>query len=306
MFFRNLTLFRVDADTARDVATRLESALADHPLRECGPLELYTTGFLPPTGIAGDPLTLTVGSCQLLVFARNDKLLPAGVVNAALRARVRAIEAEQDRRVGGRERKRLKEDVLLELLPRAFVQTSRTAAYIDTTNQWLVVDTASRTVAESVLTALRDALGSFPAVPLAPDVPTRLQLTAWLADIDLPAQLALGEECELRDPASASGAIAACRRQDMAAEEVKEHLRSGKQVSRLGLAFDDRLYFVLCDDLTIRKLRFGDAAMDELADADDALSELQATVALMTLELQRLFTNLAAWFEIPTPSPPSL
>jgi recombination associated protein RdgC len=140
-------------------------------------------------------------------------------------------------------------------------------------------------------------------VPLAPEEGPRVLMTDWLATGNLPAGLALGDECELRDPATATGAIARCRRQDLDAEEVKEHLRNGKQVFLLGLTFDDRISFVLGEDLVIRKLKFLDVVMDELGDSQaDAHAEMDASFALLTLELARLLAKLEEWFGLPRPT----
>ncbi|MDO1528890.1 recombination-associated protein RdgC [Fulvimonas sp. R45] len=303
MFFRNLTLFRFSPAVAADLA-RLEEALGEHRLRPCGPLEMFTKGFVPPIGRGEDAaLTHAVKHCTWLAVGGEDKLLPAAVVNDELQRKVRKIAEEEGRKVGGRERKRLKEDLLTELLPRAFVRSSRLSAYVDTKHGWLVLDTSSRKSAENALTQIREALGSFPAVPLAPEEGPRVLMTDWLANGNLPAGLALGDECELRDPASATGAIARCRRQDLDAEEVKEHLRNGKQVFQLGLVFDDRISFVLGEDLVLRKLKFLDVVMDELGDShEDASAEADASFALLTLELERLLAKLEEWFGLPRPS----
>jgi len=127
-------------------------------------------------------------------------------------------------------------------------------------------------------------------------------MTDWLANGSLPTGLALGDECELRDPATATGAIARCRRQDLDADEIKEHLRNGKQVFQLGLVFDDRISFVLGEDLVLRKLKFLDAVLDELGDSQpDAAAEMDARFALLTLEMQRLLAKLEEWFGLPRP-----
>lgn len=303
MFFRNLTLFRFSPAVAGDLS-RLETALDEHRLRPCGPQELFTRGFVPPVGRGdGEALTRSVKQCTLLTVGSEDKLLPSQVVNEELQRKVRKIAEEEDRKVGGRERKRLKEDLLLELLPRAFVRQSRLSAYVDKAGGWLVLDTSSRKSAETALSQVREALGSFPAVPLAPEQAPRLLMTDWLATGKLPAGLALGDECELRDPSTATGAIVRCRRQDLDADEVKEHLRTGKQVFALGLVFDERISFVLGEDLIVRKLKFLDVVLDELADsAEDAYAELDATFALLTLELARLLAKLEEWFGLPRPA----
>ncbi|MEO7068664.1 MAG: recombination-associated protein RdgC [Rhodanobacter sp.] len=303
LFFRNLTLFRFSPAVATSL-DQLEDALAEHRLRPCGPQEMFTRGFVPPVGRGeGDPLTHAMKKCTLFTAGGEDKLLPAQVVNEELHRKVQKIAEEEDRKVSGRERKRIKEDLLLELMPRAFVRSSRLSAYVDKQNGWLVLDTSSRKSAENALTEVREALGSFPAVPLAPEEGPRVLMTDWLATGNLPAGLALGDECELRDPATATGAIARCRRQDLDAEEVKEHLRNGKQVFLLGLTFDDRISFVLGEDLIIRKLKFLDVVMDEMGDSHtDAQAELDASFALMTLELERLLGKLEEWFGLPRPA----
>jgi len=303
MFFRNLSLFRFSAAVAGDLA-RLPEALVNHRLRDCGPMELSTVGFVPPVGRGEDAtLTHTVGDCTMVTVGAEHKLLPGRVVNDELQRRVQKIAEAEGRRVGGRERKRIKEDVLNELVPRALVQSSRMRAYVDQGEGWLIVDTSSRKAAEGVLTQLREALGSFPAVPLAPEEGPRVLLTDWLANGNLPAGLALGDEVELRDPASTHGAIAKCRRQDLDGEEVKEHLRNGKQVFALGLVFDERMSFVLGEDLVVRKLKFLDVVTEELGDSHpDAAAEADATFALLTLELGRLLGKLEEWFGLPRPA----
>jgi recombination associated protein RdgC len=262
MFFRNLSLFRFSPAVGNDLA-RLEEALADHRLRACGPLEMATHGFVPPlAGAEDEPLTRSLKHCTLLALGSEDKLLP-----------------------------------------RAFVRSSRLAAYVDRQHGWVVLDTASRKAAEDALSQMRQALGSFPAVPLAPANSPRLLMTDWLSSGKLPAGLHLGDECELRDPASNTGAIVRCRRQDLEADEIKEHLRTGKQVFLLGLVFNERISFVLGEDLVVHKLKFLDVVTEELGDSqDDAMAELDAGFALMSLELAQLLAKLDECFGLPRPT----
>ncbi|HEY8683196.1 MAG TPA: recombination-associated protein RdgC, partial [Rhodanobacter sp.] len=108
MFFRNLTLFRFSPAVATDLE-RLDEVLAEHRLRPCGPLEMFTKGFVPPVGRGeGEPLTHTVKRCTLMTVGGEDKLLPAAVINDELHRKVQKIAEEEGRKVGGRERKRIK------------------------------------------------------------------------------------------------------------------------------------------------------------------------------------------------------
>ena len=302
MWFRNLTLFRFSEHTAKSLKS-LEGKLDQHRLRPPGPIELSTSGFISPHGRDEEVLTHRVGDYVLLYIANEARLLPNSVVSDELSARLKKISEKEHRKIGSKERKRLKDEVLTDLLPRAFTKMSRTGCYLSLKSGWVVLDTSSRKSAETAVTQLREALGSFPVVPMAPEESPRSLMTDWLIHGKLPAGLVLGDECELRDPAEA-GAVVRCRRQDLETDEVREHLKSGKQVFQLGLVYEDRIGFALGEDLTVRKLRFLDQVQDELGetDRDSSVAELDAVLALMTLELERLLLKLTQWFGLPRPS----
>jgi len=300
MFFRNLTLFRFSTTLASSLAD-LDARLAEHTLRSCGPLEIAKRGFVSPLGPDSESLSRRIGDDVLVTLGIEEKVLPAAVVNAELGKRLRKEAERRGRPVGGRQRRAIKAEVLDTLLPQAFVRPARLNAYLDTKNGWLVLDTASRKAAEAALGALREALGSFPAQPLAAAETPRALMTDWLGSGKLPGGLVLGDECELRDPAG--GAVIRCRRQELESTEVRAHLKQGKQVFQLGLQFEDRASFTLGEDLVIRKLRFLDVVQDSLdADGrDSAEAELDARFALMSLEQERLLAGLEKWFGLQRP-----
>jgi recombination associated protein RdgC len=290
MFFRNLTFFRFAASLSFD---SLESQLQQCVLKPVGPLELSNRGFVPPMDRASETLTHRVDDAIWLTVGGENRMLPTAVVNAELEKRLAAVEAREGRQPGGRARKRMKEDLVAELLPRAFVKPSRTDAMLDRARGLCVVDTASRKAAESVASEIRHAVGSFPALPLNAEVAPRAVLTGWVAGDPLPEGLTLGDECELKDAAD-GGAVVRCRHQELQGDEIREHLEAGKQVTRLALTLDDHVSFVLGEDLVIRKLRFLDGAVDQLesAEREDARAELDARFALMAGEVGRLFDVL--------------
>lgn len=301
MLFRNLTLFRFPL-SMREALETLPDRLPDHALRPLGPLELSTRGFVSPFGRGDERLSHRVGDCLLLNLGGENKILPAAVVNQVLNEKLDTIREQEGRSPGGRERKRLKDEVLTDLLPRAFSKPMRVPAYLDLERGWLVVDSSSRKNAEAVVVAIREALGSFPVYPANAEGSPRVVLTGWIAGEDLPSGFALGDEFELIEPGD-GGAIGKFRRQEADTEEIEAHLQAGKQCSRLALNFHDRLSFVLGDDLVIRKLRFLDAATDDL-DNDEIQrreDELSAIFTLMTGELRLLLGLLDTEFCLITP-----
>lgn len=301
MFFRNLSLFRFNPSLKKSFDS-IDDALAECALKPVGPLEQMSRGFVSPFGRDQPALSHRVGSALWLTLGGEDRLLPSAVINDEVQRKLAQVEQREGRKLGGRARKRLKEDVVHELLPRAFVRPSRLNASIDLAMGVVAVDTSSRKAAEGFLTELRHALGSFPALPLNAELSPRAVLTGWIAGEPLPTGFALGDECELKDPVD-GGAIVKCQRQELLGDEIRKHLESGKQVSRLALVFDDHVSFVLGEDLVVRKLKFLDGAVDQLenTERDSLNAELDARYALMSAELARLFTALEKALKLSRP-----
>lgn len=302
MFFKNLTLFRFSPETAGKLK-KLDSKLGEHVLRPCGPLEMSTRGWISPYGRSEEDLLHSHGRYQMVSLGGEDKLLPMATVNQFLADKAAKLEAERGRPVGAREKRKLKEDVLTELMPRALTRPSRLAAYMDLEDGWLVIDTSSRKQGENLVSQLRETLGTFPAVQAEAEESPRALMTEWLIEAKLPEGFELGDEIELKDPAD-RGAIVKCRRQDLASEEIREHLKCGKQVTQLALIYRERLGFVLDDMLTVRKFKLLDLAVESLegSDRESARAELDARFALMVLEVKQLLIDLEKTFSVHRPA----
>lgn len=308
--FRNLTIYRfpstwgalLPTDVAATFSEGLAAFLADFRLRPVGPLEMTSRGFIPPLGRDSEALVHSIGEAAWVALGGEEKILPPSVVAEMLERKLDAIEETEGRRPGGRARQRLKQDLVAELLPRAFVQPTRADAFVDFANSLIIVDTASRKVADAVVSELRSAVGTFPALPLNAETAPRGVLTDWLAGEALPAGLCLGEECELKDPAD-GGAVVRCQNLELRCEEIDRHLESGKQCTKLALSFNDHVSFIVGEDLVVRKLKFLDGALDTLNfdDVDSRVAELDALFALQIGELRELWPVLEASFRLSRP-----
>lgn len=292
MWFKNLSLFRLPADfwvTAED----LESKLSQCPLTSPGPLAMESRGFVSPFSRDDAALVLGSGSASLLCVGTESRLLPSSVLTDAVADRIKVYERETGRKPGKRLRNEYREAALTELLPRAFIVRARTGVYVDPVARMVAIDTASAKAAEEAITAIRDALGSFPVRPLATEASLPLLMTEWLISGELPADFELGDECELEDPSDVASVISG-KHHDLGADEIREHARCGKQVVKLGLIYDGRIGFVLDGQARLRKLRFFDVIADKLDAQDGSAPDqiLDAEFALMSLELRRLYARL--------------
>lgn len=293
---KNARLFQLREPFAWTGAT-LEERLSARRFRPCGPLEAATLGWSAPagSGAQGDgALVHSVDQCLLICARRQERLLPATVVAEALDERVAEIEGSEARTVGRAERRRLREEITLDLLPRAFTRSRRILAYIDARTGWLVVDTASEKVAEELLSLLRETLGSLPAVPPRPGGSATPRMTEWVSQGAWPDGFTLGDACELRDPKDSQSVIR-CRGQDLSGEEMKGHLTAGKEVVQLALSWAEQLDFVLGEDLSMKRLRLAESLLEEAAasDEEDPVVRLEAELAILVGAMRGALEGLA-------------
>ncbi len=292
--FKNAMMYRLGVPFGL-TAAQLEEALGTRRFRPCGPVEVATLGWSAPLGEDTAALVHGVGGCLLLCMRKQERLLPSAAVAEAVDERIVEIEATEARDISRAERRALREQIVTEMLPRAFTRSRRTLLYIDTESSWLVVDAASDKQAEEAISLLRLTLETLPAKPLAPRQSPAGILTAWLLTGEAPADFVPADACELRDSED-SASVIRCKGQDLVSEEILNHLRAGKQVVKLALDWDERLTFILADDLSLKRLRVSDALLDEIEDGDDPAARLDAEFALMALQLRELFVRLDTLF----------
>ncbi len=291
MWFRNLQIYQLD-EPFQTTAEALHDALIENTFHHCAGLDTHRIGWTTPLGKYGEKLVHACNGNLMLCMRREDRLLPASVIREAVQEKVDDIEAQQARHVGRKEKNEIKEEVIVDLLPRAFTRSTLTYAYIDPQNNWVIVDTASANKAEEMLGLVRESLGSFKIKPLAVHNAPSAMMTDWVKNT-APTDLVISEECELKEPVE-KGGIIRIRGMDLGSREVLQHLDSGKVVSRLAVEWQERIACILVDDLSIKRLKFMDQVMEEASatEADDEVMRFDADFALMSLELARFIPAL--------------
>lgn len=293
MWFRNARVFRF-TKPFEITAEALEQQLQAEAFKPCGPQETSCQGWVPPMGRHSDLLVYSSGGCFLIALRKEEKLLPASVVKELVDEKAEAIEIEQARRVRRKEKDELKEEITLEMLPRAFSKNRRCYAYLAPGDGVLVVDAGSAKQAEDLASALRKSVGSLPVRPPAVNQAPSFTFTGWLnGTIDLPSAVELGTECELKDP-SEDGGVVRCKGLDLRGDDVRTHLDTGMLVTKLSLIWDDNVSFVVDEELGIKRLKFSETLREKLddVDSDDAAARFDVAFSLMTLELSRLIPGL--------------
>ena len=127
MWFKNLCLYRLTKPFELSPEA-LHEKLSERVFHPIGKLEPAFTGWSEPLGDEGRQLVHSSGACMMICTRKEEKILPAAAVRELLDARIQEVEEKDGRKPGGNEKQRLKDVVLLHLMPRAFSKSSRNYA----------------------------------------------------------------------------------------------------------------------------------------------------------------------------------
>jgi recombination associated protein RdgC len=292
MWFKNLYLFKFEKEFSLN-AEALHNELAKKPFTPCSATQRESMGWMPPLGRNTYSFTHASNNYILLSMARQERLLPATVIKETLEEKVEAIEVKENRKVSSREKKEMREDIEHELLPRAFTRTQKMDAWIDPKNGWLILNTPSAPRAEAFTKLLRSTLGSLPVTLPQSEVSPAVAMTTWLSTGKLPEPFVLGFECELKNQGDDKGS-ATFKQHDLTTDEVQTNLQAGKFAAKLAIEWDEKISFVLSEDLQIKRLKFLDVLEEQLQDNDPQTHEehLDIQFALMTGEVSAMLKDL--------------
>ncbi len=294
MWFKNLKLYTItqDMEFAED---DIESKLAEFKFRPCGSQELATMGWASPFN-QGKSLLHSAAGKVWLTLKKQERILPATVVNAELADKVALVEAETGSPVGKKAQQDMKQEIIHRLLPQAFTKNSFTHGFISVQDNLVVVDSSADGKAEAFLAMLRKAIGSLPVVPLARQS-VQAELTAWIKDDAAPSDIQVLEEAELKTLED-EGAIIRCKNQDLYSEEIAQHLAAGKAVQKLAIEWNETLSAVIQEDLSIKRVKFSDVLREQNEDIpkDQILARMDANFALMSGEVVRFAKRLEEIF----------
>lgn len=292
MWFSNLICYKFKQDISYQ-QEEFEKALEQDIFRPCGSQDLSTFGWTKALGKHGKMLSHFSQKSILVCAKREEKVLPAAVVNELVAEKVEQIEAEENRPVKKKEKDEIRENLLHSLLPQAFKKSSLQFAFIDLEKGWLVVNSGSFNKAEELLALLRKSIGSLPVVPAFVNFDLGLFLTDWLSKMAPPAGFEIGLDADLQEP-DENGAQVKLKQHDLSSDEVQNHLENGKQVTKLALDWNERIKFMLVEDGSIKRISYSEVLKDENADIpkEDMLVKLDADFMLASEELKLMLEDL--------------
>jgi len=234
----------------------------------------------------------SVAGQWILKLAVERKNVPGGAVRAELEARCKAIEAEQGRKPGRKEKSEIKDEIILSFLPRAFSKRSSHVLWLDADKRALVIAAGSMKAAEPVVKLLVDVMADLghvlPLSPLSTSLAPATAMAEWLTTRQAPEGFSIDRDLELKKTGEEKSVVRYARH-NLELDEIGQHIQEGKLPAQLALTWNDKVSFVLTEQLAIRKID-----IRGVEDAPKGEDGFDADAAIATAELSGLLPQLLA------------
>lgn len=288
MWLKNLQIYRLTANLPARW-DELEAALAPFQFVPASSNEMLRQGWSSPR--ENGQLVHTVNKQMLICLTTEKKVLPSSVINQVAKAKAAEIEEQQGFPPGKKAMKDLKERVADELLPRAFAIRSNTWCWIDPVNGWLVVDAASPSKADDVIKHLLKAVDKMPLQSLRVQRSPVAMMTAWLEMDESPHGFTIDQDAVMQATGESKAQVG-YKRHTLEPDEMRRHIKAGKQCKRLAMTWSDKISFVLTDALAVKSVKPLAVMKENDAVTRDDNERFDNDMLLMTGELAQLLSDL--------------
>lgn len=268
----------------------LNDALGNQPEFEPTGSQWRGIGFAPYAPSLNEELVWSgANGVNLFTLMIHERNLTAATIREHVLLRGKVIEEREQRKVYRNEYAQIKDEVIAELLPKAFLKHRRIPALV--IDDLLIVGASSAKLAEDFLCTLREAMNGLAVRPLSTKMPPGESLSRLMQERKA-GELLLGDTAklanELKDTVTFKGI-------DLGEDEPQSYLQNGFIPKELALFLGQDLYFKLTDTLIFKGMKFSDKLIgDAYLDADgDHAALIDADIILTTNVVKRLVAAIA-------------
>jgi len=218
----------------------------------------------------------------MLVMESQEKKVPSAVLKRETQIRLEKLaQSTGDAEVlrSSKMRKETMQTVYNELHARAFVTSKLTKVWIDSVNGFMCVDSTSVNKVDDVCGVLFRCCGQrYDFLQTQHDAGVTMR-KLLLGEVESDSFF-IGDSCEIYDPSQAGKSII-YKNEQLSSSELMTQLQHGRAVKKLSLEFDEKIRFVLHEDMRISGLRI----LEEIKDAEEygsAEAKFDADFAIMT------------------------
>lgn len=288
MFPKNITPFIFQQPNLMPSAEKVQEKLQTLPAAPVLGLDWFTEGFTPPMPFSNDLAFVTdetISGC----LKRSERVLPSSVIKAEVDERVAAIQENENRSVGKKERAEIKEQVTDDLLPKAFIRESR--SFFLSNQSFFFVYESSPKKAENIVSKVREALGGLAVQYIKTQQSAQSAMTSWLLNGSMNDNFEFGDYALLQG-ADKHEKIKIMGK-NVTNDDVLAHIKSGFQVRELGLIWREQIAFTLSENFVLKGIHFLDVLQEKASNqGDDAASLMTAQQLIASANLSELMNEL--------------
>lgn len=278
MFPKQITPFILTHETpSADILNEKFTANPITKILDLG-VHWFTEGFAKPTPFSNDfvfTADKTVSGC----LKRFTRILPSDVVAAHVAARVAEIEQKEKRHVGISERTKIKEKVIDDLLPKAFIRNSSSHFIFNQSDKMLFVYESSEKKAENTLSKIRQALGGLGAVRIQTATSIQTLMNEWFYQQKCAGNFEFDDYTLLKHSQVSSIRVKGC---DLTSDNINKHAQNGFHVHELGLVWREQIAFVLTADFVLKRIQFLDISQEKANEQGYDMDTLHAMQQIIT------------------------
>ncbi len=269
----------------------LDEALSQKQAYKPHATQSKSMGWVSPLG-EGQALSVQSGNYLWLCARMDTKLLPANVIKDAMAEKLVEQEAAQGFPPTSKQRRLMKDEVTLDLLPKAFVVGRFVNVIIDTEEAVLMLDTTSASAKDAVIDLLRQTTGSLPLTHyIDQKISTSQVLKNWVSQP--PENIDIESEYSLINPNDVN---ARARVVGLDESSIMGHLEKGMTVSSLLVQYEGVLRFQINDLLNISKIKY--VKIQEEDKLEDPIAQKMADFSLTVPYLSQVIRSCKEWFPL--------
>lgn len=296
MLFKNAIPYRL-TEALGFTVEQLQEKLTEQTFTPCKSQELSRYGWVAPCP-HDEAIAYAKHDFIMIAAKKEEKILPTQVIKDAVAQKVAEIQKGESRRVYKKEKDQLRDEVILDLLPRAFSRHQLTKAIIHPATNLIIVEATSFKRAEELLSYLRGTLGTLPLSLLDVTQSPSAVMSHWLEQPDTqPECFQALDSCRLKDNVQEGGEINV-KHQALADEEFIAHLEAGKRITELHTEWEETLTFKLTDDLRIKSIKPTDQTQEQRAEAtaEDEVAQFESDLFFMGTTFTKLINAITTAF----------
>jgi len=296
LFYKNIFPYKLNSKEIKE--HDLEKMLQAEQIKPLDSMEQKNSGWDNYLDTESE-FSMKVGtSAYLLKLKIQTKIINSSVVKETLKERIKEIVGNGGVRPSKKEQKAMIEDIIAVKLPTAEIAPSYIHGYLDFKNGYLIIDSSSAGKTDAFLEKLRETIEDLDFDPINAQEDVSSTLGEWMKSSKAEDPFTLGDNVKLKDPLGDSKITA--NKQDLTAEEIRNHLSKGKIVEQLDLVWAQRISFSINEKFKINKIKFLDIVKDQikedLGESSDDRAMAQSSLYIMVEDFAEVISDLQKFF----------